>query len=123
MSVLQQEPPGRARFCTQVVLNTKLVLAQQELPRGNLQDCLKSPPEDLVQELVKCFVMKVVMSWVCHIVSAQSIVSKQLSVLSMQGRAEEFLDHSTQGVRDFSALSVHTGTVLTSSYTTIITRG
>jgi len=29
-----------------------------------LQDCLKSSPEELLQELVKCFVVKVVMSQV-----------------------------------------------------------
>lgn len=101
MSVLQQELPGRVRFCTQVVLNTKLVSTQQELPGGNLQDCLKSPPEDLPEELVKCFVVKVVMSWVRDIVWAQSVVSSQLSVLSMHGHAEEVLDHSAQGVGDF----------------------
>lgn len=84
LSVLQQEPPLEGPdFFTQDVKwqlqASQFVLAQQDLPGKNPQDCLKAPPEDLPQELVKSFVVEVPKSWVCH------LVLFQLSVSSLQG--------------------------------------
>ena len=98
-SILQQEPPegvsGMARSSTQDISQLtethKLCLWLDLDKGGDLHGCLKFPPGELLQQLVKCLVVPV--GSARSSVSGGSIVHSQSIVSSMQRPAGMLLGH------------------------------
>lgn len=100
----------------------QLVFAQQQLPRGNLQGCLKFPPWRAADEIGQTLHSEASRSSAEHFVAHQSIEANRSHVSPMQRQAGEFLEPHRERVTKCAGSThrqIPTITVITTGQTPI----